>query len=127
MSGRGFTLVELVIVVALLAVLLVLAAPSYRQFVQRAHRVEAIAQLLRVAQCQERTRARTGVYDPASCLPAALPRYAFAYRPGTGAQAWAVLAQPQAEQSQDACGTLSLDHLGARQAGGDAWRCWVGR
>lgn len=126
-NARGFTLVEVVIVVALVAVLMALAAPSYQAYVHRAHRAEAIAQLLRVAQCQERTRARTGAYDTSTCLPDALPRYRFDYAAGTGPVAWTVQALPQSAQLDDHCGVLSLDHAGARSAEGEDWRCWSGR
>jgi type IV pilus assembly protein PilE len=127
MRARGFTLIELVIVTALVALLMTLAMPSYQSFVMRAHRVEAIAGLLQVAQCQERHRARTGAYDDHSCLPGSHARYSFAYLPGMGSQGWTVLAQPLAAQQSDACGTLSLAHTGAHSASGDEFRCWSGR
>ena len=127
MNRRGFTLIELVIVVALLAILMTLATPSYRVYVMRAHRSEAIAQMLSVAQCQERTRADRGAYDLGLCLPGSLPRYQFAYQAGSGGQGWTVRAQPRDAQATDDCGTLELSHTGARHADGDEWRCWAGR
>jgi type IV pilus assembly protein PilE len=126
-NARGFTLVEVVIAVALVAVLMALAAPSYFTYVQRAHRTEAIALLLRVAACQERTRARTGAYDASKCLPAALPRYHFDYGSGTGPMAWTVQARPLAAQLGDNCGMLALDHDGSRSAEGNGQKCWSGR
>lgn len=127
MNRHGFTLIELVIVVAMLAVLMTLAMPSYRVYVMRAHRTEAIAQMLQVAQCQERTRADRGSYDPGQCLPGSLPRYQFAYQAGSGAQAWTVRALPRDAQATDDCGALELSHTGARHSDGDDWRCWTGR
>jgi len=57
MMGRhqtGFTLVELMIVVVILAILLGIAVPSYRSYMMRANRVDATAALLRIAAAQEK-------------------------------------------------------------------------
>lgn len=51
---KGFTLVELVIVVAIIAILAAVAIPSYRQYVVKAHRTDARRALLDLAGRQER-------------------------------------------------------------------------
>ena len=51
---RGFTLTELMIVVAILALLASIAMPSYRQYVIRSHRTDATSALLRLAADEER-------------------------------------------------------------------------
>ena len=66
--ASGFTLIELVIVVAVLAILMTLAVPNYRQYALRVQRGEAINMLLQAAMCQERVYARSGDYDTGSCL-----------------------------------------------------------
>jgi type IV pilus assembly protein PilE len=50
----GFTLIELMIVVAVLGVLTTIAVPVYRQYVERARRTEAKTALLRLQANQER-------------------------------------------------------------------------
>ena len=49
----GFTLIELMIVIVIVAVLAAIAMPSYRQYVLRSHRTEATRTLLNVAVAQE--------------------------------------------------------------------------
>jgi type IV pilus assembly protein PilE len=54
MNGRGVTLIELVVAMAIVASLALIAAPGYRSFLLRSHRVEATAALLDLAAAQER-------------------------------------------------------------------------
>ena len=51
--SRGFSLIELMIVVAIVAILGTIAYPSYQQYVLTSHRVEAKKMLLDAANRQE--------------------------------------------------------------------------
>jgi type IV pilus assembly protein PilE len=130
--SRGFSLLELVVVLALMAVLLTIAIPSYRQYVQRAERAEAIRLMLAVAGCQERIRTNTGIYDTTQCLDG-MSHASYSLRiESTGtppASGFAVTAEPTNIEGND-CGTLSLDHTGARgitSLTGTLSECWGGR
>ncbi|MDR0274565.1 MAG: prepilin-type N-terminal cleavage/methylation domain-containing protein [Burkholderiaceae bacterium] len=61
-SACGFTLIELMIVVAVIAILAAIAYPSYAEFVRRANRANAKEALLKAAQWMERTATAQGQY-----------------------------------------------------------------
>ena len=52
--SKGFTLIELMIVVAIMAILAIVSVGGYRQYIRRANRVDATSALLRVSAAQER-------------------------------------------------------------------------
>jgi len=66
----GFTLIELMIVVAVVAILATIAYPSYTEYVRRGHRAEARAALLQAQQWLERAATAQGVYPKS--LPLAM-------------------------------------------------------
>ncbi len=59
----GFTLVELMIVLAILAGLAAVAWPSYQNAVQRSRRADAVSALTEIVQAQERWRANNPSYQ----------------------------------------------------------------
>jgi len=61
-TAHGFTLIELMIVLVIVAILTAIALPSYTAYVQRANRAHAKAALLRDAQWMERAATAQGVY-----------------------------------------------------------------
>jgi type IV pilus assembly protein PilE len=132
--GSGFTVIELLIVLAVVGLLLTIAVPQYQQFLQRGHRVEAITLLTEAAACQERIRAGTGAYDPDRCVPltAENGHYRLTSGPGSDdtAGGYVLTATPVNPSKDDRCGSLSLDHTGRRRISGPAanhWACWSGR
>ena len=70
---RGFTLIELMIVVAVVAILASIALPAYFGSVRKARRAEAVSALSAVQQAQERWRANSPTYAASSALTAAPP------------------------------------------------------
>lgn len=128
----GYSLLELVIVLAVMAVLLTIAVPSYRQYAQRIERADAIRALLSVASCQERIRAASGFYDTTQCL-SGLGSEAYTFRiyppADSSSQGFEAIAEPF-DKSDSSCGSLSLDHTGARgisAESGSLSACWGGR
>ena len=132
-SRGGWSLLELMIVVAVLAILVGIAIPSYRVYLQRGHRAEAINTLLQIAACQERVRAETGFYDTTRCLrQTAGEAYRIRLQPAERRDSlrFEVIASPGRSSASDDCGELSIDQSGTRRIGGDARHfadCWGGR
>jgi len=124
---------ELVVALAIAAVLLALALPSYHRYTLRAARAEAVRQLHAAAACQERVRAVTGYYDTSRCLPQpADGAYRFRFEPSNDAQslAFELHADPGQARRGDDCGGLSLDQAGTRRITGREEKlpdCWGGR
>lgn len=128
----GFTVLEILVVVAIIAILLTLAIPSYQQYLQRGHRAEAIHSILAIAGCQERIRASTGHYDTTRCAGEfANNRYVFSISPADDPRAlkFTATASPRKGHS-DYCGSLGIDQAGSRSIGGEPEylsACWGGR
>lgn len=120
LSG-GFSLIELLIAVALVGILAGIAYPAYTSHVQRAHRAEARAVLLEAAQYMERYYSANTSYASAS-LPdrlshspagstAADARYTLAVT--ADATSFTLTATPS---KADGCGALTINQVGARGA-----------
>jgi len=72
-SGAGFSLVELIIATAIVAILTAIAYPAFRRHAIRANRADAQAQLLQLAQWMERYYSIHDAYWDSNHLPPDLP------------------------------------------------------
>lgn len=131
-NDPGFTLLEVMIVCALAAILLMLAVPGYQGFLIRAHRSAAIELVLAAAACEERIYARRFSYDTTQCLEPGEGHYELRFEPPASANSagYVIVAEPLAAQSADPCGSLFLDQTGERGISGPRSRirfCWEGR
>ena len=114
-SNKGFTLIELVIVVVLIGVLAAIALPAYQNYVKRAHRAEAKELLLKVQLAEEKYRANNPAYttSKASLALSTLTGdyYNFSITSASGAS-FTATAVPIGSQSGDDCGTFSINQDG---------------
>ena len=135
---KGFTLIEVMIVVAIVGILAAIALPSYNEYIRRGHRAEARAALLQGAQWMERAATATGTYPLTASFPTTLTtmqsgRYtvAVASPPASAASgaAFTLTATPAGGQVGDKCGSYTLTHSGVRGAASAAsgalvTECW---
>jgi type IV pilus assembly protein PilE len=70
-SLGGFTLIELMAVIVVIAILAVIALPAYTDYLRRSRRADAVIELNRVAQAQERWRANNSNFNNADVSSAA--------------------------------------------------------
>jgi len=133
--SRGFTLLELVITCAIVAILASIAYPSYVNSVQKSRRSEATAALLGVASQMERFSTEHSSYALATLgtgTNAVYPNhtensYYNLSLSNLGATTFTVSAAPTGVQASDPCGTFSYDQQGNKSVSGGTWtkaQCW---
>lgn len=130
--ARGFTLIELMIVVAIVGILAAFAYPSFVEFLKKGYRAEARAVLMEAAHTLQRSYSVKNTYAGVS-LPASLTR-----SPENGTQRYTISITSQTVTEfqvqavpnfADDCGTLTLTGEGKRGAAGVTTgeivdRCW---
>lgn len=119
---RGFTLIELMIVVAVVAILAAIAVPSYQDSVRKGRRGQAKADLVDVAQQAERYRTVNNTYDGFALASTSSPStgtafYTLAIEVNEAGSEFAATATPIAgtAQESDRCGALTINQAGTRQ------------
>ena len=125
----GFTLIELMIVVAVVGILAAIAYPSYTAFIQKSRRGDAIASLADFRIEQEKWRANNIAYATSTASlglsGSSRDGYYTMVIVSAGSSAYQVTAAPTGAQSSDACNIFSIDENGPDYSGGYADAdCW---
>ncbi|WP_353736945.1 type IV pilin protein [Aquamicrobium sp.] len=131
-DSAGFTLIELMIVVAIIAILASIAYPAYTDQMRKTRRADAKGVLMDFAQRAERFYTQNGSYNgfvlPYVQSPAdsGTKFYNLGPSPIATAQSFTITATPINGQASDPCGTLSITQTGTKAAsGGTNEDCWA--
>ena len=131
MNVKGFTLIELMIVVAIIAILAAIAVPLYSDHVDRTRRADAQVGLMDLAQQLERCFTRFNSYSADGCPSGTVdsPDGFYTISIDAGTTAYVLTASPRADgpQTRDSakCSEFRLNQLGERTAtGSEGDACW---
>ncbi len=134
-TERGFTLIELMIVVAIIGILAAIAYPSYDEYVKRGNRTEGQALLSEAAARQERYFGQNNAYITSDADITKLGlrngstsetgKYTLSVGTSNGDGGYTLTAEQQFGDTK--CGNLTLNALGAKDrtgSGKTAAECW---
>jgi type IV pilus assembly protein PilE len=127
---RGFTLIELMIAVAVIAILASIAYPSYVEHVRKSHRANAQAMMMEDVQFLERYFTTNSTYVGAVIPRTQEPENGTANytlsTPTLTATTYVVQAAPTGTFSDPTCGTLTINQAGvkAKSGTGTLAECW---
>lgn len=132
---KGFSLIELMIVVAIVAILAAIALPSYQSYVLKSHRTTAVNALMDLASREARYYTTNNVYtnslvtlgyaaDPTPVSDANNYYYDLSIT-AANATSFSLQAAPTGNQANDTCGTFTYTDLGVKGVGaGTVSDCW---
>ncbi|PCD01359.1 type IV pilin protein [Halopseudomonas pelagia] len=128
LKQAGFTLIEVMIVAAIVGILAAIAYPSYQEHVRQARRAEVATVLLESAQLLERHFTRHGAYDAGTLVLASQSPVAgqavFALTAVLDEDSYSLTARavPQGILAGDVCARYTLNQVGQRTPADI--RCW---
>lgn len=129
--NAGFTLIELMIVLVIVAILAAVAVPAYQNQVQKTRRADAVQALEYAASRQEQHYFQNNVYSSqiseigGNESPEGF--YSLSVSTTNSDQSYTITATPQGVQADDTtCGSYSITETGQRSVTGSGGkdRCW---
>jgi len=113
-ANRGFTLIEIMIVIAIIGIVITIAAPSYTEYLKKGRRAEVVSLLSEQAQILERFYTRNNVYTGATGLSTGNDFYTLT--PTLTDQTFVLTATRKSgtAMATDKCGDFTLTNTGVR-------------
>lgn len=129
-TERGFTLVELMVTLVVLAILSAVVIPLYTEQVRKSRRSDGRAALSAIAMAEERFRTTNGVYtNDLGNLTVSAPLQAGESESGfydvavtATTVSFTATATATGSQAEDSCTAMTINHLGVQA--GTGTRCW---
>ena len=133
-NHNGFTLIEMMIVVAILGVLAAITFPSYQRYVIKSKRTDMMSEMHNIAAEIQSRKLAQGSYSNAltTGLGGDFPRqgtalYAITFTPNPLTSEWSIVATPKANTQMANDGILSLNYQSNKCRGnvcgtGDNWK-----
>ncbi|MDI6745730.1 MAG: type IV pilin protein [Rhodocyclaceae bacterium] len=127
-ANKGFTLIEVMIVVVIVGILASVALPSYQQYLLRGARAEAQSHMMDIAARQGQFLIDNRAYAASvSALGMTTPtsvssKYTISMTTGAAPPIFTITATPSGSQARDTCGTLTLNNAGAKTP--STGSCW---
>ena len=132
-KDKGFTLIEMMIVVAIIGILAAIAYPSYQQYVIKTKRVDMMSEMQNIATQIESRKLAQGTYSNnlITGLGGNFPRqgpalYTISFTPNPLTSEWRIIATPNPNSQMANDGILSLNYQNNKCRGsvcgtGTAW------
>jgi type IV pilus assembly protein PilE len=123
--STGFSLIELMIVVAIIAIISAVAFPAYKKQTLKGHRVDAKSAVLEAAAREEKFFATNNKYSsaatdlnyaavPFDVLSGTQKVYVLNIAVNAAGSTYTITAIPQGDQQADACYTYAIDNFGSQ-------------
>lgn len=108
-AHRGFTLIELMIVVAVLGIIAAIALPSYQEHIRTGRRADAMGAVGDLQMRQERWRAENTSYGTQAQM-GTMPTSDYYDYAVAGGATYSITATPKGKQAGDTCGVLTASN-----------------
>lgn len=126
---RGFSLIELMIALAIMGILVAVAMPSYQSYVRKGRRADAQQFMLNLAQLNQRyfldNRSFTNTVSTLATTPTSVSSYyTITITVDAGPPAtFSIAAAPTGGQASDSCGTLTITSANVKSSSSGS-NCW---